>query len=117
MPPGWVGELEDGCAILFDPRGVGALQVRAHAREREVTDQDLQALASEHGNAGAAMDRVDAGDFRGFTQTYEVENAFWQHWYVSSGSRILWISYTCGRRDKERESSLIRDMLASLARA
>ena len=115
LPPDWVGQHDGDCAILFNPQGVGALQVRAHTKHREVTEKDLRDLASQHMPAGARMDPADAGDFSGFTLTYAAQEVFWQHWYVSSGNQALMITYTCGKQDKEREIAQVREMLASLS--
>jgi hypothetical protein len=113
--PEWVGEHEEDCSTIYHPNSVGALQISAYSKDSEVTEEDLKNFANEHIQAGANVSPANAGEFKGFTLAFGVENEFWQHWYVSSGNKALFITYNCEAHDKDHEISYIKEMVASLS--
>ncbi|MCG6968196.1 MAG: hypothetical protein LJE85_00380 [Gammaproteobacteria bacterium] len=113
--PEWIGEHEEDCSTIYHPNGVGALQISAYSKDSEVTEEDLKDLASEHIEAGTKLAPAISGDFRGFTLAFGIESEFWQHWYVSSGNKVLFVTYNCEDQDKVHEISQIKEMVATLS--
>ncbi|MBY6222762.1 hypothetical protein [Marinobacter nauticus] len=113
--PGWLGEHEEGCSIVFHPEGVGALEISSYSKEGMVTEEDLRGLAQEHIEAGAKLTETSAGDFKGFTLAFGSDSEFWQLWYVASGPTALFITYNCQAVDRDAEIESIKSMVSSLA--
>lgn len=117
IPREWEEHEEDDTLIVYDPDGVGALQISGMATDGEVSDEDLRELAREHIEAGAKTRPVEFGDFTGFTFDYSEEDEFWQEWYLRSGHVSLYATYNCELDDKGVESELIEQVLSTLQRS
>jgi len=79
-----------------------------------VLESDLQDFASEHLDAGAKAQSVDAGDFEGFEIAFRDGDIFWRQWYLRNGRQMLFITYNCGLEFKGFEDVPIYKALCSL---
>lgn len=112
--PDWVGEREEDCSTLYDPEGVGVLQISGYTKDSEVTVEDLKDLAQEKIEAGVQLSESISGDFKGLTGIFDEEGQYWQYWYVSHKKTALFITYNCEVADREVEMDDIKIMVASL---
>jgi len=114
LPDRWEWQRDDECVTLYDPEGVGALQVSAATKNSVVTDEDLRGFASEHIEAGAKIRELACGDFSGFMLAFGTTDAYWRHWYLSEGREMLFVTYNCSPNDRGIEDQPIAEILGSL---
>ena len=107
LPPNWQGNHHEDCSTIFNPNGVGALQISSYSKGDSITESDLEDLAKDHLNTGAKVGKANAGEFDGFTFAYGTNGEFWQFWFVAKGKNALLITYNCNEDDlgPEREQA------------
>jgi len=114
LPTGWQAEPTDECDSIFNPEGVGVLQVSAYSKETTVSEQDLIDLASEHIESGAKTKSIVLGEFSGITLSFGTEGEYWRHWYLRAGLHALFVTYNCETEDRLIKEGLINTILNSL---
>ncbi len=114
IPADWEADQDEDYLILYDPDGVGALNLSGMVTDAEVTDADLREFAAEHLEAGAKIREVELGDFTGFTLNYREGDEYWQEWFLRSGPIALFVTYNCEYDDKGVEDEALEEILNSL---
>jgi hypothetical protein len=114
IPDDWIAERYPECVSLYQPDGIGELQISASRQGRPVSISELRELASEHIRAGAKTDAVSLGDFEGFTLAYGADDEYWCEWYLKSGSLLLFVTYSCGTEDEGKEEDVVEAILETL---
>jgi hypothetical protein len=113
-PPEWIAEIHPGGVSFYGEHGVGALQIRADSKDREVTTEDLYELIEAELPRDVSLNNVEAGDFKGLATEFEYKNHFWRHWILSKRTVLLDISYNCEPEVCEVERELIEQIVNSL---
>ena len=54
------------------------------------------------------------GLYLGFRITFNIEDLFWQHWYLRYGENMLFITYNCPIESCSMEQNEINAILSSL---
>lgn len=111
---GWSGSHDEVCSSIFRDGGFGALQISAAKKAGSVTDSDLREFAAEHLDAGVAAASVSFGDFAGFSLAFSAGDQDWTHWYLRSGSVMLFVTYCCEHTDLGSEDEEVARILRSL---
>jgi hypothetical protein len=94
---------------------VGALQISSDRKQSgDVSDEDLNAFAAEHVDAGAKLRPVQLGDFSGYHLHFGADDTYWRHWYLRHGSVALFVTYNCPPDDRGAEDGDIAIILESL---
>jgi hypothetical protein len=117
LPAGWSGEAEGDTALIAAENGCGLLQIRSFRSDgRDIEDDDLKDLASEHRkrSAEAVLHRARYGAFSGFYVYYRAEAQLWYEWWLRSGRIALHATYHCDVADKTREEATVAAILGSL---
>jgi hypothetical protein len=114
LPENWKGQHDEECETMYDPSGVGALQISSARKDGEVTDEDLLSFAEEHIEAGAKTKDVRLDDFSGITFSYAFDNQFWRQWFMKSNSLALFITYNCELAHKDIEYEIVDQIINSL---
>jgi hypothetical protein len=93
---------------------IGALQISAAFKDREVVDADLRDFAADHLNAGANPRPTEAGEFVGFEISFSDGERFWRQWYLRNGRQAIFVTYNCGLASRGVEDGPLGAALASL---
>ena len=112
---GWEAELEEGCACVAKPDGVGVLLI-SHAEKDQapVSRSELAQFAASELPGDADVGESRMGDFEGLHATYIAEGARWQRFYLGFGRLMLLISYTVPADDDGVEDDEVIAMLRTL---
>jgi hypothetical protein len=113
----WEAEHDAECDSIYNPNGVGALQISTLKKQTVVTDQDLKALASQHSESDVKINQVFSGDFSGITFSLVIDDDYWRYWYLRSGFVVLFVTYNCNLEDKAVEEKQVNLILNSLKAA
>ena len=116
LPDDWMGEQDQDCEVLYHPEGPGTLQISLVQHTEPVTDDDLEAMAAEHIEAGAETEDVVFGPFVGFGFSYAVEDEYLCEWYLRSDFLMLFVTYSCPLEQEGEEDDIIDFMLETLRR-
>ena len=127
LPSGWQMErdAEDGGLLISAEDGVGLLHLIAFDREpEEETDpaEELYAFLEDQ-EIEIEEDEVDDFELEGagaialceYLAEEEDEVAFWMVGVATAKGQLLFASYSCPSGEEEKESVLVRDILASIA--
>lgn len=112
--PGWQGQHYEECSIIHHPNGMSALQVSAYRKSTIVSTSDLQRLANEYLDVTAELASTQQGCFDGYTLDFDVDNEFWQHWYLRHEKTALFITYNCEVSDRDLEVPAVNRMVSTL---
>ncbi len=99
---------------LYQPEGVGELQISTIKFDEPLSGEGLLELAAEHIEAGAEPEEVTLGEFDGITLEYEVDDEYGCEWYLLAGSLFLFVTYACACGDDEQEHDVVEFILESL---
>lgn len=116
VPTLWDAEysVDEQADIVYDNNGIGELFISTIYQEEGVSEEQLEAMASEHINADAEIDDVECGDFTGITVSYIKESEYWCEWYLCSDNVLLFISYNCNDDNAEEDEDVVESILDSL---
>jgi hypothetical protein len=113
VPDHWEHRPDPECYTMI-PAPESALQISAATKEGAVTRQDMEEFARERLEQVAHVEDVTTGEFSGFTYCYYHGEMYRREWYVSRGSLMLFIGYTCEHRIAEPQDEVIDEVLATL---
>ncbi len=116
IPNIWEGEYDDidQYDVLYNPGGVGELQLSSMLHDKKLSIQDLKNIAEEDIHAGAKPGQVQLGDFNGITFEYDIENEYWSEWYLASENHLLFITYNCILEKEGQDGDDIELILGTL---
>ena len=116
VPTLWDAEYseEDEADIIYDNNGVGELIISTLFQEKGVSDEQLEAMASEHVDAGTDIEDIQLGDFSGIAVSYIKESEYWCEWYLRTENILLFASYNCAEDKAEEDEDVVESILGSL---
>jgi hypothetical protein len=121
MPLGWDWAQDDGVISIYDPTGVGVLQISFAASHvepwaiepLELTKSFAEAQGVEHVRPDRMiLDGLPAGYFEGITKGNDP--SLWRIWSVGRNGRIVTVSYTCSEEDRDFERSHVDKLIRSM---
>ena len=115
LPDDWEVEEDDEVVAIFNPTGMGELQISTVKYDEPVSGDALLDFAEEHIEAGAEPEEVTLGEFDGLVLDYELDGEYGCEWYLVSGSLFLFVTYVCDAGDEEQEHDVVEMILESLA--
>jgi hypothetical protein len=113
-PSDWIVEVHPGGVSFYGKYSVGALQISADSKDREVTTDDLYELIEGELPRNVSLNNVVAGDFKGLATEFKYIEHFWRHWILSKRNLLLDISYNCEFEVCEVERESIEQIINSL---
>ena len=115
LAPGWQAELEDGCACVTGPDGLGVLLISHTQRPAmPVAREELDRLASGELPASADAGACRMGDFDGLHATYVEDGQRWHRFYLGFGTLLLLVTYTVEVAHDGSEDDAVIGMLRTL---
>ena len=115
IPDTWIDTHHAECVTLEAQRPLGALQISSHAKDSDVSDDDLRDFADEHLKAGARPVPANFGDYSGFSIAYSKDGCYWRDWYLRRGRHMVFATYNCAESSRGKEDSAVNDILSSLS--
>ncbi len=114
LPKSWVDESTHGVYTFFDPEdGYGALQISVY-RKKDIIKADILDLIKDTEDL-SQLKEVEYADFNGFELiTIDEATNFFRKIWAFNGDLMLFITYNCDTKDKERETKLVDKILLSL---
>jgi hypothetical protein len=117
VPDGWESGTENGVITIYDPDGVGALQLSfLRAKKTTVVDTEhlARVFARDRGWTDVALVPVQLG---GVAATYfesSSDEEYWRVWTCGRHDRGALVTYNCDESDRDRERTLIDGILGSI---
>ena len=116
LPDEWLGQHMAEYSTVYDPKGVGALQISV-VKETNKMDDELKEFASECFEDRKNLEQVTLRNFSGFSFGFCVGDEYWRQWLLKSGNFTMFVTYNCALDDKGIEDSTISSILETLVRA
>ena len=122
VPSGWEWQEDEETISIFDPDGVGAVQIsfaKAEDSSSSIEPEDFTAyFAKDVGFLDVSPVKTELGGlcasyFEGVDQ--DSEPSLWRVWSAGRNGRVATISYTCAESDRGAEKDHIDGMLDSLS--
>lgn len=114
VPALWDAEADNETDVIYDNAGVGELVISTLYQDEGISDEQLEAMASEHIDSDAMIDDVVVGDFSGIAVSFEQDAEYWCEWYLRSENVLLFISYNCDAKNAEVDEDVVESILESL---
>ncbi|MDX1455904.1 MAG: hypothetical protein R3217_10660 [Gammaproteobacteria bacterium] len=123
LPEGWQGEASDDAeegVVLFDPDGVGELQITVTEKDDGLIDEeDLEYFAEDLIEQDIPFKRVRIGEFQGLQFEFEEDGEdgpeFVREWYLAFDELFFYVTYACDVADKHQEDKAVHDILKAIA--
>jgi hypothetical protein len=110
----WEYEDSDGVTTISHPDGVGALQISSFKAPDTIGKSTLANLAEIKTDEQAGTAWQSWGDYSGYQLIYSEEKVFWRKWFLASGKSLVFITYNCDIKDKDKELALVDEMVESI---
>lgn len=117
LPPEWWAESEEDTILVGDRDGVGCIEFSSLLKEQGAFDQaEVEAIARDESDETLEWQAVTLGDFSGVISTFLEEGAAIREWYVSNGSLLLFITYSCDEENGGMDDAAVDELLDTLMR-
>lgn len=114
LPPDWCAQNCRGNVAIYDPNGVGALQISSIRKQHEVTEADLRETAGGFPANADELRPIQVGEFVGLWCESQEAESYWVRWLIARGSVMLFITYNCAASERGRERDMLTRVLTSL---
>jgi len=114
IPTLWDAEFKDETDVIYDQAGIGELVISTLYQDEGISDEQLEAMASEHVDSDAIIDDVVLGDLSGITVSFEQGDEYWSEWYLRSEKLLLFITYNCDLKNADVDEDVVESILESL---
>lgn len=115
IPPEWWADSEDDSILVGDRDDVGCIEISTLQKEEGSFDQQsLRDIAESESEQPQAWRSVVLGDFSGLVADYVDEGDAVREWYVSSGSMLLFITYSCDEENRGMDDAAVDQLLDTL---
>lgn len=118
LPPEWWADTEEESILVGDRDDVGCIEISTlHKEQGEFTQAELREIALEDTDPDRDWRKVTLGDFQGLASRFGEEGAAVREWYVSRGSMLLFITYSCAQENRGMDDSAVDEILDTLSPA
>jgi hypothetical protein len=119
LPRGWEIQEEDSIISIYNPQGVGALQIsfaRASSKAARIDAHDLTSnFAAGQGFEDVSPRSAELAGLEGsYFEGINMDGELWRIWQAGRNGRAVLISYTCGACDAAVERGEIDEIIASI---
>ena len=115
IPPEWWADSEEDSILVGDRDDVGCIEISTLQKEEGSFDQQsLRDIAESESEQPQAWRSVVLGDFSGLVADYVDEGDAVREWYVSSGSMLLFITYSCDEENRGMDDAAVDQLLDTL---
>ena len=115
IPPEWWADSEEDSILVGDRDDVGCIEISTlHKEEGSFDQQSLRDIAESESEQPQAWRSVTLGDFAGLVADYVDEGDGVREWYVSSGSMLLFITYSCDEENRGMDDAAVDQLLDTL---
>lgn len=112
-----MAELDENIHTIYDPDGVGALQISAYMKQDgDITEKELLNKTQLNEKKQQFLRKDDWGQFKGFQLVYKEKQDFWRKWWLMNKDLFLFVTYNCEIEDEEVEFESINKSLNTLKR-
>ncbi len=118
LPPEWWAETEEESIVIGDRDGVGCIEISTlHRDSGEFESAEIGEIAAAEGYAGGDWRSAQFGDFRGVGTDFLEDETAVLEWFVASGPRLLYITYSCDAEHRGMDDAAVREILDTLVLA
>ena len=115
LPPEWWADSEEDGILVGDRDDVGCIEISTLHKEKGDFDSDtVMAIAQEDSEQTLEWQPAALGEFSGVSSRYVEEEASIREWYVSNGSMLLFITYSCKEENPGMDDAAVDEILDTL---
>lgn len=115
LPPEWWADSEEDSILIGDRDEVGCIEISTLHKEQGSFDrQSLHDIAESESEQPQNWQSVALGDFSGLLADYVDEGDAVREWYVSNGSILLFITYSCDEENRGMDDAAVDQLLDTL---
>lgn len=113
-PFDWIVEKHSECTSFYAQDGVGALQVSAYLKDKEVTQKDLMEFIRGEVPKDENLRKAELSGYVGLETDYKYVDHYWRMWFLMRKNIMLYVTYNCEFDDRNTERDTINQMVESL---
>ena len=115
IPPEWWADSEDDSILVGDQDDVGCIEISTlHKDAGEFDEQSVLDIARSGAEQSLNWQAVTLGDFSGVVSSYVDDGAAVREWYVASGDKLLFITYSCDEDNGGMDDAAVNELLDTL---
>jgi hypothetical protein len=115
LPPEWWADSEEDSILVGDRDDVGCIEISTLQKEEGDFDRDsVTAIAQEESEQVLQWQPATLGEFSGVSSRYVEEEAAVREWYVSNGTLLLFITYSCDEENGGMDDAAVDEILDTL---
>ncbi|MEE4146825.1 MAG: hypothetical protein V2I26_18615 [Halieaceae bacterium] len=115
LPPEWWADTEEDSILVGDRDGVGCIEISTlHKEKGEFSPAEVREIATAESGSDRTWSKVTPGDFSGVQSASVEEDAAIREWYVSNGSMLLYITYSCEEENRGMDDAAVDELLDTL---
>ena len=115
LPPEWWADSEEDSILVGDRDDVGCIEISTlHKEEGDFDQNSVAAIAQEESEQVLEWQPVTLGEFSGVSSRYVEEDAAVREWYVSNGTLLLFITYSCDEENGGMDDAAVDEILDTL---
>jgi hypothetical protein len=115
LPPEWWADSEEDSILVGDRDDVGCIEISTLQKEKGDFDRDsVTAIAQEESEQVLQWQPATLGEFSGVSSRYVEEEAAVREWYVSNGTLLLFITYSCDEENGGMDDAAVDEILDTL---
>ena len=115
LPPEWWANSEEDSILIGDRDEVGCIEISTlHKEEGEFDLKTVTSIAAAESEQPLDWQSVTLGDFAGVSSDYVEEDTAVREWYLSNGSLLLFITYSCNEDNRGMDDAAVDEILDTL---
>ena len=115
VPPEWWADTEEDSILIGDRDDVGCIEISTlHKEQGDFAQDELQSIAAAESEMALDWRKFTLGDFVGLQGAYVEEGTAIREWYVSNGSILLFITYSCDEDNRGMDDAAVDELLDTL---
>ena len=115
LPPEWWADSEEDSILVGDRDDVGCIEISTlHKEEGDFDRGSVTAIAQEESEQVLQWLPATLGEFSGVSSRYVEEDAAVREWYVSNGTLLLFITYSCDEENGGMDDAAVDEILDTL---
>lgn len=115
VPAEWWADQEEETIIIGDRDDVGCIEITTLCKGRGVfAEQEVRDIANSDREIGVEWEPFRLNEFEGLYGVYREEESSIREWYLSSGSVLLFVSYSCDQENAAMDDEAVDGILDTL---
>ncbi len=115
VPSEWWADQEDETILIGDRDDVGCIEITTLCKEKGKFDEaEVRDIANSDRQIPVNWELIGLNELEGLYGAYQEEESSIREWYLSTGSLLLFISYSCELENEAMDDAAVNEILDTI---